>query len=387
MLTIKPMSYGAMESMALTTKKVSFVDLVRQHHSISDEVNQAISRVTDTGSFIVGEELKDFEREFASYIGVKYGIGVGSGTDALRIALEALGIGKGDEVITVSHTFIATVYSIIQTGATPVLVDVEPTTYTINPKLIEKAITPRTKAIIPVHLYGQPADMDSIMEIAKRHNLRVVEDVAQAHGAEFAGVRVGAFGDIGCFSFYPAKNLGAYGDGGMIVTNDEAVAEKVRMLREYGQKAKYYHEIIGYNSRLDTLQAAILRVKLKYLDSWNEARRTNAKLYGELLSDMSDLINLPVTLDGRRHVFHLYVVRTKQRAALRDFLSQNQISTGIHYPIPVHKQKAYIDLIKDKNELPVTEDISGKILSLPMFPELTQDEIQFVCDNIRRFYH
>lgn len=366
--------------------KIAFVDLVRQYSTLQKEMDEAVLKVMQKGSFILGENVREFEREFASYIGAKYGLGVGSGTDALHIALEALGIGPKDEVITVSHTFVATAYSIIHAGTTPVFVDIDPETYTINPELIEKAITPKTKAILPVHLYGQPANMTNIMEIAKKHNLRVVEDVAQAHGAKFQGQTVGTFGDIGCFSFYPGKNLGAYGDGGLIVTNDEAVAEKVRMLREYGQKAKYHHEIVGYNSRLDEMQAAILRIKLRHLEAWNENRRRNAKLYDEQLSDLPMSITTPKVAKDRTHVYHLYVIRAKQRQLLQDFLSQVQISTGIHYPIPVHKQPACVNIVKQGSKLTITEQIVGEILSLPMFPELKQEEIQFVCDNIKKFY-
>jgi len=368
------------------TNRVPLVDLVRQYYFIKSEIDKAISKVLENGSFILGENLKAFERAFAVYLNVKHGIGVGSGTDALRIALEAIGVTSGDEVITVSHTFISTVYAIFQSGALPVLVDVDPITCTIDPKLVERAVTERTKAIIPVHLYGQPADMDSIMEIANRHNLWVVEDTAQAHGAEYMGRKVGSIGHIGCFSFYPSKNLGACGDGGMVVTNDEEVAEKVRMLREYGQRNKYHHIMLGYNSRLDEIQAAILRVKLKYLDTWNEKRRKNAKLYNELLNDMSNLINLPVDVEGRKHVYHLYVIRTKRRQELREFLSLKGISTGIHYPVPVHKQPAYINLMKDIPKLPITEQLSNEVLSLPMFPELKEEEISYVADSIRQFY-
>jgi dTDP-4-amino-4,6-dideoxygalactose transaminase len=367
--------------------RIPLIDLVRQYHSIKKEIDEAISKIMESGSFILGENVKAFEREFATYLNSKYAIGVGSGTDALHLALEAIGIAPRNEVITVSHTFTSTVFTIVQSGALPVLVDVDPVTYTIDPKLVERAITDRTKAIIPVHLYGQPADMDSIMEIANRHNLWVVEDAAQAHGAEYmGGKKVGSIGHAGCFSFYPSKNLGAYGDGGMIVTNDEEVAEKVSMLREYGQKNKYHHLMLGYNSRLDEIQAAILRVKLKYLEIWNEKRRKNAKVYNDLLKDMSDLINLPVEVKGRKHVYHLYVIRAKKREELREFLSVKGISSDIHYPIPVHKQPAYINLTKANTKLPVTEQLSSEVLSLPMFPELKEEEIKYVVDSIRQFY-
>lgn len=366
--------------------KVAFVDLVRQYKELQDEIDDAVLKVMANGSFILGENVKAFEKEFADYVDVKYGVGVGSGTDALCLALEALGVGSQDEVITVSHTFVATVYAVLHAGAMPVLVDVDPETFTINPELIEKAITPKTKVILPVHLYGQPANMSWIMEIARKHNLHVVEDVAQAHGAQFNGFKAGAFGDVGCFSFYPGKNLGAYGDGGLVVTKDEAIAEKIRMLREYGQKVKYHHAIVGYNSRLDEIQAAILRVKLKRLETWNGMRRKNAQKYDELLGHLSNSVSLPAVADNRTHVFHLYVVRAKQREALKEFLGQNQISTGIHYPIPVHKQPAMVNLFRYGSKLPVTEQIADEILSLPMFPELTEEEIRFVCSTMEKFY-
>jgi dTDP-4-amino-4,6-dideoxygalactose transaminase len=368
-----------------TTIRVPFVDLVKQYYSIKGAIDEAISKVMERGSFILGENVKEFEREFAIYLGAKYCVGVGSGTDALRIALEALGVGPRDEVLTVSHTFISTVYAIIQSGALPVLIDVDPMTYTVDPRLVERAITGRTKAIIPVHLYGQPADMASIMKIADRHNLLVVEDAAQAHGAECLRRRAGSIGHVGCFSFYPAKNLGAYGDGGMVATNDDEVAEKVRMLREYGQKTKYDHAMLGYNSRLDEIQAAVLRVKLKYLDSWNEKRRKNAELYNELLDDLQDSITLPANVEGRKHVYHLYVIRTKNREKLREFLSMKGISTGIHYPIPVHKQRVYANLMKTAPQLPITEQFSEEVLSLPMFPELEEEEIMHVTDSVKQF--
>ena len=274
--------------------EIPLVDLKRQYLSIKNEIDRAIEGVLNSGRFILGENVKSFEREFANYIGVKHAIGVGSGTDALVIALKALGVKRGDEIITVSFTFTSTVDSIVHNNGIPVFVDIDPESYTMNVKQVEKAITNKTKAIIPVHLYGHPADMDPIIEIAEKYGLYIVEDAAQAHGAEYKRRKVGSLGHIACFSFYPSKNLGAYGDAGMLVTNDQELAEKIEMLREYGQKEKYKHELIGYNSRLDELQAAILRVKLKYLDAWNEKRRVNAKLYNELLGDMHNLINLPI---------------------------------------------------------------------------------------------
>jgi dTDP-4-amino-4,6-dideoxygalactose transaminase len=366
--------------------KVPLVDLKRQYQSIKEEINSAISSVLESGKFIMGENVKKFEDDFARYIGTKHAIGVASGTDALMLALKALGVRGGDEVITVSFTFISTVDSIIRNGAYPIFIDINLEDYTMNTSQVERAITKRTKALLPVHLYGYPVDMDPLLEVADKHGLYIVEDAAQAHGAEYKGRKVGSIGHVSCFSFYPSKNLGAYGDGGMVVTNDDEVAEKVRMLREYGQKNKYHHLMLGYNSRLDEIQAAILRVKLKYLDIWNEKRRKNAKLYNELLSDVSDMVHLPVEAKGRKHVYHLYVIRTSQREKLREFLSLNGISTGIHYPIPVHKEPSYANLIEDKVKLPITEQVSNEVLSLPMFAELTEDEIQFICNNIKDFF-
>ena len=366
--------------------EIPLVDLKRQYLSIKNEIDRAIEEVLNSGRFIMGENVKSFEKEFANYIGVKHAIGVGSGTDALVIALKALGVKHGNEIVTVSFTFTSTVDSIVHNNGIPVFVDIDPGSYTINVKQVEKAITNRTKAIIPVHLYGHPADMDPIIEIAGRYGLYIVEDAAQAHGAEYKGRKVGSLGHIACFSFYPSKNLGAYGDAGMLVTNNQELGEKMELLREYGQREKYKHELIGYNSRLDELQAAILRVKLKYLDAWNEKRRVNAKMYNELLGDMHDLISLPIEVEGRKHVYHLYVIRIKQREKLRDFLSVKGIATGVHYPIPVHRQPSYMNLMKDIPKLPITEQFSNEILSLPMFPELTENEIQFICSNIRKFF-
>lgn len=351
--------------------KIPFVDLKRQHESIKEEINSAIRRVVEKGDFILGEEVEQFEEEFASYCGTKYGIGVASGTDALTLAIKALDIGEGDELITVPNTFIATVDAISSNGAKPIFVDINTETYNIDVTKIEEKITNKTKAIVPVHLYGHPADMDEIITIAKEYDLKVVEDACQAHGAEYKGKRVGSLGDVACFSFYPSKNLGAYGDGGIVVTDSEEIAERVGMLRNYGQSKKYYHDFIGYNSRLDEIQAAILRVKLKHLDNWNAKRRQLAKIYNELLADVSN-IETPIEKDCVKHVFHLYVVRCKKRDMLEHYLNSKGVSTGIHYPIPVHQQRVYKHL---ENRLPVTERYSKEILSLPMFPELSQEEV------------
>jgi dTDP-4-amino-4,6-dideoxygalactose transaminase len=361
--------------------KVQFVDLMREYTEISEEINQAIKRTLNSGSFILGDEVKKFEEEFSSYIGVKHGVGVNSGSDALFLTLKALGINKGDEVITVSHTFIATADAITRNKAIPVFVDVNPETYCIDTEKIEKKITKRTKAILPVHIYGHPADMDPILEIAQTHNLYVIEDACQAHGAEYKGRKAGSIGDAGCFSFYPIKNLGAYGDGGITVTNNEELATKLRMLRNHGQQQKYHHDLIGINSRLDEIQAAVLRVKLKHLDKWNSKRRENAKLYNELLADTE--IITPKEKNAK-HVYHLYVIRCKNRDKLQQHLSKNEIQTLVHYPIPVHKQKAYSNLSSSYN-LPTTEKICKEILSLPMFPQLTKREIETVTTTIINF--
>jgi dTDP-4-amino-4,6-dideoxygalactose transaminase len=366
---------------------ISLVDLRRQYALIKSEINEAISRVLETGCFVMGENVKAFEKEFSSYIGTKFGVSVGSGTDALYLALQALGV-KGGEVITVSFTFVSSVDCIVRNGAKPIFVDIDPETFTIDTTRIEKKISAKTRAIIVVHLYGHPCDMKPILEIADKHGLYVVEDAAQAHGAEYYVKKVGSLGHISCFSFYPTKNIGAYGDGGMVLTNENELAEKIKILREYGQKRKYYHELIGLNSRLDEIQAAVLRVKLKYLEEWNNKRRMNAKLYNEVLSEMNipEIIALPIEKSYAKHVFHLYVIRCKKRTALLKFLSTRGISTGVHYPIPVHKQTSYSSLVTH-TKLPNTERLSNEVLSLPMFPELTDDEILLVCENIKSFYH
>ena len=361
---------------------IPFVDLKREYAEIKGEINNVIQRVLERQWFILGEELERFEKEFAKYIGVKHAIGVNSGSDALYLAIKALSIGKGSEVITVSHTFISTVDAIIRNGAKPVFVDIDPETYTIDVNQIEKKITKGTKAIIPVHLYGHPADMDPIMEIAEKYGLYVIEDACQAHGAEYKGRKAGSIGYIGCFSFYPVKNLGAYGDAGMVVTNNEELAEKLRMLRNYGSPKKYHHDYTGVNSRLDEIQAAILRVKLRHLDEWNEKRRKIAKLYNELLED-SDVIT-PIEKEWAKHVYHLYVIRHRERNKLQRHLAENGIQTQIHYPIPVHKQRAYLNL-GHTARLPVTEKICKEILSLPMHPWLKEEEIEYISEIIKEF--
>lgn len=358
---------------------IPFVDLKREYAEISEEVTHAIHRVLESGWFILGNEVQIFEEELSKYVGVKYGIGVNSGSDALFLALKALGIGKGDEVITVSHTFISTVDAIARNGAKPVFVDIDPVTYCIDVTKIEERITNKTRAILPVHLYGHPVDLEPIMEIAERYNLFVIEDACQAHGAGYKGKKVGSIGDLGCFSFYPVKNLGAYGDGGMIVTNNEELAERLKRLRNYGQPKKYYHDFVGVNSRLDEIQAAILRIKLKHLDEWNEKRKSVAKLYDGLLED-SEIV-IPIEKECAEHVYHLYVIRSEKRNALKEYLWKEEIQTQIHYPIPVHKQKAYLEF--SVAQLPVTEKICGEILSLPLHPWMHSDEVLTISKVIK----
>jgi dTDP-4-amino-4,6-dideoxygalactose transaminase len=363
---------------------VPFVDLKAQYQTIAAEVDESMHRVISSADFILGKELELFEQEFAAYCEAKYAVGVDSGISALELALRAYGIGEGDEVITVSHTFIATASSISFTGARPVFVDIEPRTYNMDASQIEAAITPCTKAILPVHLYGQPASMDAILAIARKHHLIVIEDACQSHGALYNGKRVGPLGDAGCFSFYPAKNLGAYGDGGMMVTNNTEIAEKVRMLRNYGQREKYHHVFLAYNRRLDTLQAAVLRVKLRHLDDWNAARQRTAQLYNELLKDI-DGVTTPYAVDDRTHVYHLYVIQHPRRDALVTYLHEQGVFAGLHYLIPVHLQPCYEHLNVPRCSLPVTESIMPHILSLPMYPEITPEQAWHVCDQIRRF--
>jgi dTDP-4-amino-4,6-dideoxygalactose transaminase len=360
--------------------KVPFVDLRAQYQPLASEMQQAISAVLERGDFILGQEVGLFEEEFATYCEAAYAIGVDSGTSALELALRAFEIGPCDEVIAPANTFIATVSAIADTGATPVLVDIEPLTYGLDVTQIEAAITERTRAIIPVHLYGHPVDTDAVLEIAQQHGLLVIEDACQAHGARYSGRRVGSLGHAAAFSFYPSKNLGAFGDGGMLVTDDKGLADRVRMLRNHGQRDKYHHTLRGYNHRLDTLQAAVLRVKLKRLDSWNAARREHARRYDRLLAHSR--VVLPVEADQAEPVYHLYVVRVKDRDGLRAYLEDRGIATGIHYPIPVHLQLAFRDLGYGNGSFPVTEEYAAQILSLPMYPELKPSSIEYVATTI-----
>jgi dTDP-4-amino-4,6-dideoxygalactose transaminase len=361
--------------------KVPFVDLVAQYQTLKSEVDPAMQRIVDATAFIGGDDLKEFEKEFAAFCGAKHCVGVGNGTDAIYLALRALGIGRGDEVITVAHTFIATAEAVSQTGARPVFVDIKEDTMLMDPGKIEAAITPRTKAIITVHLYGQPCEMDRIVEIARRRGLKVIEDAAQAHGARWKGRRVGSLGDIACFSFYPGKNLGAYGDGGAVVGNDEVLMKKVRMVANHGRLEKYTHEMEGVNSRLDGLQAAILRVKLKRLDDWNAARRRHAAHYCRLLA--GDKVALPVVNPDTEPVWHLFVVRVPHREQLQARLKEKGIATGVHYPLPLHLQPAYKYLGMSEGALPVSEKVAQEIVSLPMYAELTGEMVQYVCASLR----
>ena len=365
-------------------KTIPLVSLKKQYLTIKKEIDGMIQNVLNNGQFILGKNVKNFERKFADYCGSKYAIGVNSGTNALFLSLLACGIKKGDEVITVPNSFISTVLAISYTEARPVFVDIDPNTYNIDVLKIEKKITNKTKVIIPVHLYGQPADMDPIIKIAKKYNLKIIEDACQAHGAEYKNKKVGTIGDIGCFSFYPTKNLGCYGDGGIITTNNKKIAKKILLLRNYGQRKKYHHDIIGHNARLSELQAAILRIKLKYLDMWNAKRREHAKQYNKLLSDIHS-IKMPTEINSSKSVYHLYVIRTKKRNKLQQFLFKKGIITEIHYPIPIHLQKAYCDLGYAKDDFPRTEICAKEIISLPMYPELTNKEINYVCNTIKKF--
>jgi dTDP-4-amino-4,6-dideoxygalactose transaminase len=361
--------------------QVPFLDLTAHHHPIQDEILAAIREVIESNAFAGGPFVAKFEEEFASYCHTRYAAGVGSGTDALWLALLACGIGAGDEVITVPNSFLATAEAISFSGAAPVFVDVNPRTYTMDPELLEAAITPRTKAIIPVHLFGQMTDMDPIMEIARRHKLVVIEDACQAHGAEYKGRRAGSIGHAGCFSFYPGKNLGAMGEAGAVVTNDPAIQEKIQLLRDHGQRAKYRHSHIGWNARMDGIQGAVLRVKLKVLDRGNAARRSHARLYETHLGNRGDLI-APKEAEYGTHVYHVYAVRVKGRDQLQRVLADRGIASGIHYPIPIHLQEAYGHLKLGRGSFPIAERCAEEFLSLPMFPELTPDQIETVVREV-----
>lgn len=363
---------------------IPFVDLRKQYAPLKAEILSGISGVLDGMQLFLGENVQALEKEFAQFCDAAYGIGVSDGTAALNIILRAMDIGPGDEVITVSHTFIATAEAILLTGAKPVFVDVDPSTYLMDVSQVEAKITPYTKAILPVHLYGQTVDMDPLIAIAKRHGLRVVEDACQAHGAEYKGRKAGTLGDAAGFSFYYSKNLGAYGEGGFITTNDPDLAAKMRKVRDHGSGIRYHHDLIGVNGRLDEIQAVVLRAKLPHLAAWNESRRKHAYLYNELLKGTP--VATPTECSANTPVYHLYVISATKRDDLQSFLKERGIFTGIHYPIPVHLQKAMEFLGYKKGDFPVTEKVTSEILSLPMFAELEDEQIQVVVEAIKAFY-
>ncbi len=362
---------------------VPFLDLKAQHAAIKEEVADALQQVMEKTAFAGGPYVKAFEDDFASFCGCTHCAGVGSGTEALWAALIALGVGPGDEVITAANTFIATAEAVSFCGAKPVFVDVEEKTCNIDPAKIEKAITPKTKALIPVHLFGQTADMDPVMELAKKHKLAVIEDASQAHDAEYKGRRAGSIGDAGCFSFYPGKNLGAYGEAGAVVTNSSEIDAKIKMFRDHGQSKKYHHSMIGWNGRMDGFQGAVLSVKLKHLPAWTESRRKNARMYNEMLSGI-DGIELPVEEAHNKHVYHLYVIRMKNRDAVMTHLQDNGVACGIHYPVPLHLTDAYRSLKYDRGDFPVAEQCADEYISLPMFPELTEEHIRYVAEILKK---
>jgi len=389
--------------------KVPAFDLTEQNRRLKDELMKAIEEVVDGGHFILGEPVVEFERALAELCGVKHAVGVANGSDALYLALLACGIGPGDEVITTPFTFFATAGAIVRAGATPVFVDIDEATYNIDPAAIEGAITPRTRAILPVHLYGHPADMDPICEVARRHGLKVIEDAAQAIGAEYRGRKVGSLGDLACISFFPTKNLGAFGDAGAVVTNDDGLAEKLRMLRVHGSRQKYYHEILGINSRLDTLQARILSLKLKYLGEWTEKRRAIAARYSERLKALLErgpgtsaagagpasacdaaqadgwLLRLPSEAEGCRHVYNQYTIAVKGRDRLKAYLAEKGIGSTVYYPLPLHLQKVFASLGYRKGDFPVAERAAESVLSLPMYPEMTSEQVEYVTEVLARF--
>jgi dTDP-4-amino-4,6-dideoxygalactose transaminase len=364
---------------------ISILDLKTQYWSIKDEIDAAVLGVMESGHFVLGPNVKALEQEVADYVNCQYGVGVASGSDALRLSFAALDIGPGDEVITTPFTFVATANTISHTGARPVFVDVDPRTFNIDPAKIEAVITKRTRAIVPVHLYGQPAEMDEILKIARRHDLYVVEDCAQAIGAEDGARRVGSFGDVACFSFYPTKNLGAYGDGGMVTTNNPDIAERIDVLRRQGGKTKYYHEVLGFNSRLDEMQAALLRVKLRHLDDWQAGRRRVAARYDELLSAV-ERVRVPYVRPDVTHVYHQYTICVPRRDDLQAYLKECGIGSMIYYPLPLHRQGLYADLGYAEGSLPVSEEAGREVISLPTYPELTEEQIQRVAGAIREFF-
>ncbi|RJR24517.1 DegT/DnrJ/EryC1/StrS family aminotransferase [Candidatus Microgenomates bacterium] len=364
---------------------VSFIDFKREYLEIKEEIDNAVNKVLESGWFVLGKEVEAFEKEFASYCGVNYCYGVNSGTDALYLSLRALGLNPKDEVIIPVNTFIASALAVSQLGAIPVFVDVDEKTGNIDPAKIEKKIGYATKAIMAVHLYGQIADMKEILTLAKRHQLLVIEDACQAHGATYEGKKAGGFGDIAAFSFYPTKNLGAYGDAGAVVTKNDQLAEKIKLLRNYGQKEKYYHEIKGVNSRMDELQAAILRVKLRYLDAWVKKRREIVARYNRQLADLP--LTLPKEKENRFHSYYLYVIRTAERDALMGYMKEKGIGALIHYPAPLHLQRAYRELKYKDGDFPLAEKFCKEIISLPLYPQIKEEEVDYVCQSIRSFFN
>ena len=362
--------------------KVQFIDFQGEYQAIKDTIDGGLKKVFERGDFILGREEKAFEAEFAEYCGVQYAVGVNSGTDALYLALASLDIGPGDEVILPSFTFIATALCVSYTGAKVVFADIEEDTYNLDPRKLKKLITPKTKAVIPVHIYGQSADLEEILQLARAHGIKVIEDAAQAHGATYQGRKIGSFGEMACFSFYPTKGLGAFGDGGMVVTNDKGLYEKLLMLRDYGRSERYHHKIKGFNSRLDTIQAVVLSAKLKRLDQWNAMRQGHAAYYCQLLKKGNG-IKTPTIQKDRSHVFQTFAVRLKDRDRICEALNKMGIGALIHYPIPLHLQEAYAELGHKRGDFPVAERVAGEILSLPMFPHITPEQIEYVCERLR----
>jgi dTDP-4-amino-4,6-dideoxygalactose transaminase len=360
---------------------IPFVDLKAQYHSIKEEIDQAVAGVLESTAFVLGKEVVAFERDFAAYVNCSHAIALNSGTSALHLALLAAGVGPGDEVITTPFTFVATVAAVGYCGARPVFVDIDPQSFTIDVNQIEAAITPRTKVILPVHLYGHPADMNPILEIAKRHKLVVIEDAAQAHGAEYKGRRVGSIGDMGCFSFYPGKNLGAYGEGGAVTTNNPEHTRIINMLRDWGAERKYHHELKGYNYRMEGFQGAILRVKLRYLEGWTDMRREHARVYSELLAGGD--VTVPAVRPDSKPVWHVYGIRTKDRQALQQSLQEQGVQTNIHYPFPIHLLPAWAELGYREGAFPQAEAAAREELSLPMYPELTKAQVEQVCAAVQ----
>lgn len=366
-----------------STQPIPLVDLQTQSRALKEEVLQRMGEVIDSARYILGQEVSEFEQQFATYCQTEHCVGVANGTDALHLALRALGVGPGDEVITAGNSFAATAFAIAYAGAETVFVDIDPVDFNLDVELLEEAITEKTKAIIPVHLYGQPARMDRIIEIARKHNLRIIEDSAQGHGGELNGKRCGSFGDIGCFSFYPGKNLGAFGDGGAVVTNDGEIADQLKLLRNYGQKVKNRHDLLGFNCRLDTLQACVLLAKMQHIENWTEQRRQVAAWYREELAGSS--LELPFEHSDVRHVYHLFVCRHPKRDELMKFLAEKQIYCGVHYPNPLSSAQPFLNAVTIPMDLPVVSELAKEIISLPMFPEMTRDQVARVCSAIREF--